>query len=34
VNTPIPLTVLAATATIVVSVSTIHLKRVRTAVVT
>ena len=34
VNTPIPLTVLAATATIVVAVSTIHLKRVRTAVVT
>ncbi|REK80875.1 hypothetical protein DVG80_15990 [Rhodococcus erythropolis] len=34
VNTPIPLTVLAATATIVVAVSTIHLKRVRPAVVT
>lgn len=34
VTTPIPLTVLAATATIVVAMSTIHLKRVRTAVVT
>ncbi|MEA1795708.1 hypothetical protein [Rhodococcus qingshengii] len=34
VNTPIPLTVLAATATIVVAVTSIHLKRVRTAVVT
>ena len=34
VNTPIPLAVLAATATIVVAVTSIHLKRVRTAVVT
>lgn len=34
VNTPIPLTVLAATATIVVAVTSIHLKRVRPAVVT
>ena len=34
VNTPIPLTVLAATATIVVAITTIHLKRVRPAVVT
>ncbi|MDI9903238.1 hypothetical protein QM716_25605 [Rhodococcus sp. IEGM 1409] len=34
VNTPIPLAVLAATATIVVAMTTIHLKRVRTAVVT
>ena len=34
VNTPIPLAVLAATATIVVAVTSIHLKRVRPAVVT
>lgn len=34
VNTSIPLAVLAATATIVVAMTTIHLKRVRTAVVT
>ena len=34
VDTPIPLAVLAATATIVVAVTSIHLKRVRPAVVT
>lgn len=34
VDTPIPLAVLAATATIVVAITTIHLKRVRPAVVT
>ncbi|MFC8935065.1 hypothetical protein ACFT1A_23525 [Rhodococcus sp. NPDC057135] len=34
VNTPIPLAVLAATATIVVGMVTIHMKRVRPAVVT
>ncbi|MDV8007894.1 hypothetical protein [Rhodococcus sp. IEGM 1318] len=34
VNTPIPLAVLAATATIVVAMTSIHLKRVRPAVVT
>ena len=34
VNTPIPLAVLAASATIVVAVTSIHLKRVRPAVVT
>jgi hypothetical protein len=34
VNTSIPLAVLAATATIVVAMTAIHQKRVRTAVVT